>query len=321
MRVLVTGNLGYLGSAIVARLKADGHSVYGQDPGWYLWTFAQPPVLPHIQVGTDIRDAWPHWLEPQVIVHLAGLSNDPLGDIDPGLTWRINARATMDLIASNPVIRHVIVSSCAVYGMAGDKSVNEDSDTSPLTAYARAKLSVDHYAHPRYDAVSLRLGTVYGYAPGYRLDLVVNKMIHDAKQERHIRVLANAWRPLVHIEDVASAVAYMVTSPDRGIFNVAGGNYGVSEIAELIAEQFPGTTADWMPNDADNRSYSVNTDRIRNLGWTPQRTPAGFAFEMRDRDYPPNNYRRIDALRSLLVRGVLTSDLRLATQAAEEIAA
>ena len=239
MRVLVSGNLGYIGPVLVRRLRSAGHYVIGVDTGWYVHDYAGEPVWPHEQHFADIRhprDSW--YRDVDAAVHLAGLSNDPMSELDPELTEEINVGGTLGALLDGGG-RNVIVSSCSVYG-ATDEVATEESRPNPLTPYAKAKAAVDAYVHEgrwfRGNAVSLRLGTVYGYSPGHRLDLVVNRMAYDAVTKGYVSATGNAWRPLVHVEDVASAILFMLDQPWTGVYNVVGEN----------AQMMPlGTSSTW----------------------------------------------------------------------------
>lgn len=253
MRVLVTGFAGYIGPVIVKHLRLAGHEVIGLDTGWFLSNYAEMPTWPHATLWRDLR-----WTRPidhlGAVVHLAGLSNDPLGELDPDLTQRINERATLDLIGRLPSTRHVIVSSCSVYGKT-DEAATIDTPPSPLTAYARAKAHVDLLAPQRASNVlSLRLGTVWGYSPGHRLDLVVNRMIYDAIHAKRVTATGNAWRPIVHVEDVARAVADAVVSTDTGIRNIVGENVQMQELADRIAD-YCDVPRTYTTGDGDTRDY------------------------------------------------------------------
>lgn len=273
MRVLVTGSEGYIGPVVVKALKERGHTVLGYDTCWFgRWSDADALVI------GDIRDGLVNYRWPHAIVHLAGLSNDPLGDLSPALTTKINQWGTIDLIGNADLnidpIRHVVISSCAVYGR-GDSLATEDSRVSPLTAYARAKASVDEWVlghSPR--AVILRLGTVFGHAPNHRFDLVVNRMVFDALNNGGVRAQGNAARPLVHVEDVASAVVWAVEGRARGIYNVVGENVRMQDLGRDIAD-FADAPIRYEDGGADARDYQASGAKILAAGWAPTRSVAG----------------------------------------------
>jgi len=207
MRVLVTGNLGYIGPVVVRRLREAGHYVVGVDTGWYVHQYAGEPEWPDVQFFGDIRDPGDSWFHGvDAAVHMAGLSNDPIGDLDPDSTEDVNYAGTLSMLV--PGVRNLMVSSCSVYGVSTNVLSREDSDLHPQSIYAKCKADVDRFLAsglwPYEDWVSLRLGTVYGYSPGHRLDLVVNRMVHDALANDLVRANGNAARPLTHVEDAAA---------------------------------------------------------------------------------------------------------------------
>lgn len=193
----------------------------------------------------------------------------------------------------------------------------EETAPAPLTEYAVSKAFVDTWlANPRsliYDAVSLRLGTVYGYSPGHRLDLVVNNMVYDAVQGRDITVTGNAARPLIHVEDVARAIVFMLDRPETGIYNVVGENYRMADLAADIAS-FTVARVLPRPDSVDARDYMADGSKLRALGWEPQHTVVGSlpALALMSVALPgcPSRYKRLNALRHLIDSGVLTPDLR-----------
>lgn len=301
MRVLVTGNLGYIGPVIVRRLKEAGHYVIGVDTGWYVSNYAGEPVWPNIQYFEDIRGAgWPtHGYE--AVVHLAGLSNDPMSDLDPALTQDINLAGTLGMLDSRA--RNVIVSSCSVYGSTKELAT-EETTPNPLTPYAQAKADVDTFVHQRgyFDAVSLRLGTVYGYSPGHRLDLVVNRMVHDALNKGYVTATGNAARPLVHVEDVASAVLFMLTRQEGGIYNVVGENTRMYSLADTVAS-FAGVPRVYVNGGSDARDYAASGDKLRALGCEPQHSVVGslpVLFERTMALPKGRTYERLPILRAIL---------------------
>lgn len=303
MRVLVTGNLGYIGPVIVRRLRQAGHHVTGVDTGWYVSNYAGEPVWPHVQHFRDIRNPGYAWSAVDAVVHLAGLSNDPMSDLDPGLTGDINLAGTLGMLDSRA--RNVIVSSCSVYGSTKEMAT-EETKPNPLTPYAQAKADVDRYVHrdgdDYFDAVSLRLGTIYGYSPGHRLDLVVNRMVHDALNKGYVTATGNAARPLVHVEDVASAVLFMLTRQETGIYNVVGENTRMYPLADGVAS-FAGVPRIYGNGGNDARDYAASGDKLRALGWESQHTVLGslpVLFERTMALPKGRTYERLPILRAIL---------------------
>lgn len=314
MNVLVTGNLGYIGSAVVKQLRATPFPyITGLDRGWFLSEFAEPPCLPDEQLFADLRDSVPYPpANPHTIVHMAGLSNDPLGDLDPKLTEEINTKATLRLVRRYPRARHVVISSCSVYGFT-DAIATEETPVAPLTPYAKAKADVDRYLElADFDYVSLRLGTVYGYAPGYRLDLVVNKMCWDASfPEGKVYCAGNAQRPLVHVDDVARAVEMAVVGEiPRGVYNVVGENWHIRDLGRAVANA-AGAPLERVAT-ADKRDYSASADKLLARGWKPTRTVRDTIPELLrlSSTLPIREYRRLPALQRLIDTGRLDAQLR-----------
>lgn len=277
MRVLVTGNLGYIGPVVVRHLKEAGHYVVGLDRGWYIAQYAGEPEWPHVQRFTDIRkhdEAYARQFD--AIVHMAGLSNDPIGDLDPDLTRGINYAGTIGWLT--PGVRNVILSSCSVYGST-DGIATEATPLLPLTAYADSKARVDAYAagflSKPGEWASLRLGTVFGYSPGHRLDLVVNRMMHDALNKGRVLATGNAARPLVHVEDVARAVVHFVEQREwYGVYNIVGDNIRMHALGEAVAS-FCGVPHVKVESGPDARDYMASAEKARLAGWTPTRTVEG----------------------------------------------
>src|SRR5689334_6675609 len=252
MKVLVTGHHGYIGSVLAPYLADAGLDVAGPDTGFYRGCdfVADPP--PVEAVTADVRDVTPAELEGfDAIVHLAALSNDPLGDLDPSLTKDINGDGTLHLARAAReagVRRFVFASSCSMYGASGtDEALDETAPLRPLTAYAESKVRAEEglaeLAGTDFVPVSMRNATVFGVSPRLRLDIVLNNLAAWAHTTGRIRLLSDgtAWRPLVHVRDVAKAALAMLEAPDDRIrgeaFNIGTDeqNYLVRELAEVLA--------------------------------------------------------------------------------------
>ena len=206
MKVLVTGWAGYIGSPLVRRLRQAGHYVVGLDVGWFLSEFAEPAYYPNEAIFGDIRDGYDGVL-PDAVVHLAGLSNDPLGELRRPLTFEVNVRGTQKLLNLRGP-KHIFASSCAVYGVAD--LADEMTEPKPATAYSESKSWVDKWLPE--GACSLRFSTAWGYSPGLRTDLVLNAWAFN-KPER-LRV-SPARRSFVHVEDIADAVVFALDMTSR----------------------------------------------------------------------------------------------------------
>lgn len=240
MKVLCTGNLGYLGPLVVELLQKDGHVVHGVDTGMYLHQLAEPltpDMLPQRQYFGDIRD-YPGGKGYDTVVHLAGLSNDPMGDLDPQETDAVNTMGTLAMMAKYRDAHHVFASSASVYG-ASDEVVSVGSPTAPQTAYARSKLAVEEELRQFYRKFTiLRLGTLFGWAPNFRTDLVVNRMCWDAVNERRV-TYNHAWRPLLHVAEAAKAFAAAVEFGPRGTKDIVQVSMQVARIAGLVFRNSP----------------------------------------------------------------------------------
>jgi nucleoside-diphosphate-sugar epimerase len=278
MRVLLTGADGYLGSLAAPVLAEAGHEVVGLDTGFYRSGWLYDPLVDRVAVlHRDVREITAEDLEGcEAIVHMAELSNDPLGQFDPTITHEINHRASVRLATlakSVGVERFVYTSSCSVYGIA-EGEVAETSATDPQTAYAECKVLVERdvalLADDQFHPTFLRNATAFGASPRLRLDVVLNNLCATAKVHREIRMLSDGtpWRPLVHGLDIAQAVACALHAPIDAIhgeiFNVGSSaqNYQVRDIAEIVADAFDGCELSFGPPNADNRSYRVNFDKI-----------------------------------------------------------
>jgi nucleoside-diphosphate-sugar epimerase len=281
MRVLVTGADGYIGAMLTPLLMERGHRVLGLDAGFYRdgWLYddarRRPPV-----VAKDIRDIdAADVVDFDAVVHLAELSNDPLAQHDPRLTYEINHHGSVELARTCKaagVERFVYTSSCSVYGAAADGGFRtEASPPNPQTAYADCKVLVERdvgaLADERFTPVFLRNATAYGPSPRMRFDIVLNDLSGHAWTTGEVKVMSDGtpWRPLVHVEDICQAIALALEAPREAvhnqIFNVGDDeqNYSVREIAEIVAACFPGSRTSFGPPSADNRSYRVAFAKIR----------------------------------------------------------
>ena len=282
MKVLVTGTDGYIGSVLSAMLLRDGHEVLGVDTGYYRqgWLFTDPKLTPGFARALlkDIRDLRQDDLEGcDAIVHLAELSNDPLGQNNPETTYKINHLGSVNLakLARELGIRRfVYTSSCSVYGAGTGDFLDEESEVNPQTAYADCKVLVERdvgaLATDDFSPVFLRNATAYGASPRMRFDIVLNNLSGWAWTTKRIAMTSDGtpWRPLVHIADICKAIVCALAAPTDSIhnqvFNVGSNeqNYRVREIAEIVGEVFPGCEVTLGDSQGDNRSYRVNFDKI-----------------------------------------------------------
>lgn len=337
MRVIVTGNEGYLGTVLVPRLQAAGHHVGGIDSGLYRnCAVAAPPRVETLR--RDVRDVGPEaFADADAVIHLAGLSNDPLGEIDAAATADINRGGTAHVAACARhagVRRFVFASTCSVYGAAGEALIDEGAPTDPRTAYARSKLDAEgdlrRLAAPDFDIVVLRPGTVYGWSPRLRYDLVVNNLVAWAVASGKVRLksLGRAWRPLVHVGDVAHAFAAALEAAPAPngwrVLNVGcrDGNYRIIEVAQTIADALPGTEIEISADaDHDVRSYRVDCTAIARAlpayrpAWDLQAGIAELHRHLAGRDDRPATFEgpalgRCGHLRALRSNGMVDASLR-----------
>jgi nucleoside-diphosphate-sugar epimerase len=279
MRLLVTGTEGYLGNLLAPVLMDAGHDVLGVDTGFYReGSLYRPGYATARTLDLDIRDIEAHHLEGiDAIVHMAELSNDPVGQLSPTITHEINHQGSVKLAETAKaagVTRFVYTSSCSVYGIATGDNINESTEPNPQTAYAECKVLVERdvgaMADDNFSPTFLRNATAYGASPRMRFDVVLNNLSGVAYTTNKIAMLSDGspWRPLVHGLDIAKAIRCAVEAPREAvhgeIFNVGNTdhNYQVREIAEFVAEAFPNAELSFGDADADNRSYKVNFDKI-----------------------------------------------------------
>jgi nucleoside-diphosphate-sugar epimerase len=289
VKVLVTGIDGYIGSLLGSVLLERGHEVVGIDTGFYRdgWLFNAVKRSPQ-WISKDIRNISEKDLEGfEAVVHLAELSNDPLGKLNPDITYEINHVGSVELAKKCKnvgVSRFVYTSSCSVYGIGGDDFRTEESDTDPQTAYAKCKVKVERDVSPlasdHFSPTFLRNATAYGPSPRMRFDIVLNNLSGLAWTTKEIKMTSDGqpWRPLVHVLDICDAIGCVLEAPrekvHNQIFNVGAtsDNYRVKEIAEIVAETFTGCALSFGQHDADNRSYRVSFDKISNqLGFKCKR--------------------------------------------------
>lgn len=284
MRVFVTGVEGYIGSLLAPLLMKYGHEVVGSDTGYYRdgWLYSDSKTLSCFPkfLNRDLRSITEADLEGfDAVVHLAELSNDPLGANNPAVTHEINHRGSVKLAANAKragVARFIYTSSCSVYGLGSGDFLTEDSPVNPQTAYAECKTLVERdvklLADDRFSPIFLRNATAYGASPRMRFDIVLNNLSGLAWTTKKITMTSDGtpWRPLVHVQDICSAIRCALEAPKENIhnqtFNVGDNkaNYRVREIAEFVAAEFPGCELTMGSSAGDNRSYRVNFDKIHN---------------------------------------------------------
>ncbi len=301
MQVLVTGSDGYIGVLLTSILLERGHRVLGVDTGFYRdgWLYSGPVRAP-AGIIEDIRNLAEANLKGfDAVIHLAELSNDPLGQLNPNVTYQINYVGSLNLAKmckKAGVNRFIYTSSCSVYGVASDGYKSEESETRPQTAYARCKVlvekNVEKMADDNFSPTFLRNATAYGPSPRMRFDLVLNNLAGLAWTTREIKMTSDGtpWRPLVHVLDICHAISCVLEAPreivHNQVFNVGhtAQNYQVKEIAEIISSAFPECRLSFGASGKDNRSYRVLFDKIhaRLPGLRIKRDATVGARELRD---------------------------------------
>jgi len=338
VKILVTGHHGYIGSVLAPFLADVGHEVVGLDTFFYRGCDLVPgEKMPALDV--DVRDVRPAQLEEfDAIVHLAALSNDPLGDLEPRWTYDINRDGTVSLarVAKEAgVERFVFASSCSMYGAAAvDAPLDESAPLRPLTPYAESKVQAEarlrELAGDGFAPVSMRNATVYGSSPRLRLDIVLNNLVAWAHTTGAIRLQSDGtpWRPLVHVQDVARAAFALLDAPAESIggeaFNIGSAeqNYRIRQLADVVQEHFPECEVTFAEGASpDPRSYRVDFSKFAaafpdcRFEWTAERgvseladayASAGLTFE----DFEGHRFIRLNQLRRLLGEGSLDGDLR-----------
>jgi nucleoside-diphosphate-sugar epimerase len=338
MKVLVTGHKGFIGTVMVPILLNEGFDVTGIDTDLYRYcTYGDSPLeVPSID--KDVRDVTKEDLKGfDAIVHLAALSNDPLGDINPDLTYDINHKASVriaEMAREVGVKRFLFASSCSMYGKAGDNVLDETADFNPVTAYAKSKVYVERDVAPMasdsFSPVFLRNSTAYGVSPRIRFDLVINNLTAWAYTTGKILLKSDGtpWRPLVHIEDITQAVVCALKADREVIHNLSVNvgsneeNHQMRDLAQFVKEVVPNCEIEIADGAGpDERCYRASFDRIHRVfpefqtKWTAkmgveQCYQSYVKHGLNREEYEGVKYKRIAHIMNLIEEGKLGTDLR-----------
>jgi nucleoside-diphosphate-sugar epimerase len=348
MRVLVTGDRGYIGAILGPFLRTAGHDVDGLDLGLYEGCDLGPAEDIGARPPHDIRDAEAGQLAGyDAVVCLAALSNDPLGELNPAATFSVNLEGTLSLARAAKdagVGRFLFASSCSLYGAAGSSAVAEDADLFPVTPYGETKVQAERelslLASDSFSPTYLRNATAYGASPRQRLDIVVNNLTAVAMTTGEVRLESDGspWRPLVHVEDISRAFLAALEAPRELVhdeaFNVgrAQDNVQVRDIADMVREAVPGSKVSFADGAGpDLRNYRVDFAKLNEtfpdlkLRWSVREgvdelLGAYTRYGLTSADFASSRFVRLRRIRELLSAGIIDEMLRRRTDEALPVA-
>ena len=339
MRILVTGHKGYIGTVLVPMLLEKEYDVVGMDTDLFAGSTFGSGIREVPEIKKDIRDVEAPDLEGfEAILHLAGLSNDPLGDLNPDLTYEINHQASVrlaQLAKEMGVRRFIFSSSCSNYGAGGEVLLNENSSFNPVTPYGKSKVMVEQdvskFADDNFSPTFLRNATAYGVSPRLRFDLVLNNLVAWALAEGRIFMKSDGtpWRPIVHIGDISRAFIAVLEAPLDKIHNQAFNvgrnedNYRIKELAEIVAKTVPNCKIEYAERTGpDKRCYRVDCSRIKEIlpSFDPQWDARKGAEELYQayqqnggistEEFEGPKYQRIAHVKQLISKGLIDQNLR-----------
>lgn len=347
MKIIITGNMGYVGPGVVRRLRESfpAATLVGYDMGYFAHCLTAPVMFPESRVDCqyfgDVRAFPEHILQgTDGIVHLAAISNDPMGALFEDFTLAVNHRASVELARKAKragVKSFVFASSCSVYGLADGRAKTEDDAVNPLTAYAKSKIMTEQdlmrLADETFTATCLRFATACGMSDRLRLDLVLNDFVAAAIATGRITILSDGtpWRPLIHVQDMARAIDWAVRreARDGGVFLVVNAgsdqwNYQVKDLAGAVARVVPGVEVDLNEKaQPDKRSYRVSFEKFTKLaqGFLPEVDLLSAITDLRDkldvmgfrdREFRSSNFMRLNVLKQLKNSGLIDENLEWA---------